>query len=168
MSDIPESEINRKVEVKLTIRGVMMPATTEQRAPAGAAEPAALTRGTDTVPPFPPPPVPGSAKTARSDDETFPEPNSRTDPIQVHTTSSQLFTMTERNITTEHHDRATLPTESPTCQEMTLRPSHMPILPSSSLTKTPQRQRLRFDKYDHFMWRFPQEKHLPKVAAVTF
>ena len=66
------------------------------------------------VPPFPPPTVPGSVNTAQLDDENFPEPNSRTDPIQIHTTSSQIFTMTEGNIPTKHDDRATLPTEIPT------------------------------------------------------
>ena len=68
--------------------------------------------------------------------------------------------MTERNIPTEHDDGATLPTENPNCQWMTARLSYIPILPSSSLTKTPPRQRLRFDNYDHF-------EEIPTRKALT-
>ena len=90
--DIPMTKTNQTDELHHTIRGVITTrATTEHPAPAGIAEPAAVIGGTDTVPPFPPPPFPGSANTARSDDETFPETNSLTDPIQVHTTSSVFY-----------------------------------------------------------------------------
>ena len=102
------------------------------------------------MPPFPPPPKPGSEGTARSDDEYFAEPNLLTDPMQVHITSSQISMMTEPNNPTENDDGATPPTENPICQEITTRRLNIPILPSSSLTKPSPRQRLRFDKYDHF------------------
>ena len=128
MSDIAASENNQKNEVEHTIGGVITPAATKQPAPAGTAEPAAIIRGTDTVPPFSPPPAPGSANKVQPDDDTFPEPDSRTDMTQVHATSSQLFPMTERNIPKEHDDGATLPTEKLTCQGMTMRRLHVSLL----------------------------------------
>ena len=81
MPEVPTTEHNRTDEVQHTIRGVITPATTEQPAPAATAEPPAIIEEADTVPPFPPPPVPGSDDTARSADEIFPEPNHLNDPI---------------------------------------------------------------------------------------
>ena len=69
--EIPMTENKRTDEVQHTIRGVKTPATTEKTALAGTAEPAAIIEGADTVPPFPPPHVPGSDDTARSGDEIF-------------------------------------------------------------------------------------------------
>ena len=100
MPEVPTTEHNRTDEVQQTIRGVITPATTEQPAPAGTAEPAAIMEEADTVPPFPPPPVPGSDDTARSGDENFPEPNYLNDPIQVNATSSWLSPTTERTYPT--------------------------------------------------------------------
>ena len=96
MPEIPTTEHNRTDEVQHKIRGVLTPATTEQPAPAGTAEPAAFTKEADTVPPFPPPPVPGSDETERSDDENFSEPTYLNGPIQLHATSSQQSPTTER------------------------------------------------------------------------
>ena len=64
MPEVPTTEHNRTDEVQHTIRGVITPATTEQPAPAGTAEPAAIIEEADTVLPLPPPPVPGSDETA--------------------------------------------------------------------------------------------------------
>ena len=150
MPEVPKTEHNRTDEVQHTIRGVITPATTEQPAPAGTAEPVAIIEEADTVPPFPPPPVPGSDDTARSADEIFPEPNYLNDPIQVHATSSQLSPTTERTYPTKTDEGAALSTEDPTRHQRMTRQSHIPIAPHSSLTKTPPRQRLRFDSYDHF------------------
>ena len=74
MPEVLTTEHNRTDEVQHTIPGVITPATTVQPAPAATAEPAAIIEEADTVPPFPPPPVPGSEETARSADEYFPEP----------------------------------------------------------------------------------------------
>ena len=51
--EVPTTENNRTDEVQYTIRGVITLATTEQPAPAGTAEPAAIIEGADTVPPYP-------------------------------------------------------------------------------------------------------------------
>ena len=100
--DLPVTKINQTDEVRYSIRGVIStPVATKQPAPAGFPEPDAIIGGSDTVPAFSGPPIPGSANTARLDDETVPEPNSLTDLIQVHTTTSQPFTTTERNNPTE-------------------------------------------------------------------
>ena len=96
MPEVPTTENSRTDEVQHTIRGVIMRATTEQPAPAGTAEPALIIEGADTVPPFPPPPVPGSDETARSADKSFLEPTYLNDTIQVHATSSQQSPTTER------------------------------------------------------------------------
>ena len=160
MPEVPKTEHNRTDEVQHTIRGVITPATTEQPAPAGTAEPAAIIEEADTVPPFPPPPVPGSEDTARSADELFPEPNYLNDPSQVHATSSQLSPTTERTYPTKTDEGAALSTEDPTRHQRMTRQSHIPIAPQSSLTKTPPRQRLRFDSYDHF-------RDIPTRRALT-
>ena len=144
---------NQMDEVHHTISGVKVTSTTtEHAALAGPAKPAAIIGGIDMVPLFSPPPVSESANTARADERTFSEPTffSRTDLIQVYTTSSKLFTTIERNNLMERDDGATLPTEYPTSQSMTTRQSHLLILPSSSLTKTPMRQRPNFDIWDLF------------------
>ena len=160
MPEVPTTEHNRTDEVQHTIRGVITPATTEQPAPAGAAEPTAIIEGTDTVPPFPPPPAPGSDDTARSDDENFPEPTYLNDPIQVHATSSQLSPTTERTYPTKTDEGAALSTKDPTSHQRMTRQSQIPTAPTSSLTKTPPRQRLRFDSYDHF-------RDIPTRRALT-
>ena len=160
MPEVPTTERNRKDEMQHTIRGVTTPATTKQPAPAETAEPAAIIKWTDTVPPFPPPPVPGSDDTARSVDEIFPEPNYLNDPIQVHATSSQLSPTTERTYPTKTDEGAALSTEDPTRHQRMTRQSQIPVAPTSSLTKTPQRQRLRFDSYDHF-------RDIPTRRALT-
>ena len=149
MPEVPTTE-NNTDEVQHTIRGVITPATTEQPAPAGTAEPAAIIEGADTVPPFPPPPVPGSDDTARSGHEFFPQPSHLHDPIQVHATSSQQSPTTERTYPTKHDEGAALSTPDPTRHQRMTRQSQIPIAPHSSLTKIPPRQRLRFDSYDHF------------------
>ena len=114
MPEVPTIEHNRTNEVQHTIRGVITPATTEQPAPAGPAEPAAIIDEADTVPPFPPPPVSGSDETARSDDDNFPEPTYLIDPIQIHATSSQQSRTTERTYPTKNDEGAALSTEDPT------------------------------------------------------
>ena len=157
MPHLPASDINRTDEVQQTIRGVITPTMTEQPAPGGALEPAAFIEGADTVPPFPPPPVPGSDDTVRSDDENFPEPNFLNDPIQAHATRSQHFP-TERTYPTENAEGAASTTEETTRHQRMTRQSQIPIAPNSSLTKTPPRQRLRFDSYDHFR-DIPREEH---------
>ena len=113
MPEVPTTEHNTTDEVKHTIRGVITPATTEQPAPAGPAEPAAIIGEADSVPPFPPPPVSGSGETARSDDDNFLEPTYLNDPIQVHATSFQQST-TERTYPTINDEEAALSTEDPT------------------------------------------------------
>ena len=160
MPEVPTTEHNRTVEVQHTIRGVITPATTEQPAPAGPAEPAAIIEEADTVPPFPPPPVPGSDETARLDDEKFFEPTYLNDPIQVHTTSSQQSPTTERTYPTKNDEGAALSTEDPTRHHWMTRESQILVAPTSSLTKTPPRQRLRFDRYDHF-------RDIPTRRALT-
>ena len=106
MPEVPTTDNNRTDEVQHTIRGVITPATTEQPAPAATEEPAAIIEEADTVLPFPPPPVPGSDETARSDDENFPEPTYLNDPIQVHATSSQQSPTTERTYPTKNDEGA--------------------------------------------------------------
>ena len=160
MPEVPTIEHNRTDEVQRTIRGVITPATTEQPAPAGSAEPTAIIEEADTVPPFPPPPVPGSDETARSDDENFPEPTNLSDPIQVHATSSQQSPTTERTYPTKNDEGAALSTEDPTRHQRMTRQSQIPVAPTSSLTKTPPRQRLRFDRYDPF-------RDIPTRRALT-
>ena len=97
MPEIPTTENKRTDEVHHTIRGIInTPEMTEQPASDGEPEPAVFIEGADTVPPFRPPPVPGSDDTVRSDDEIFPEPAFLNDPIQVHATSSQQSPTTER------------------------------------------------------------------------
>ena len=150
----------RTDEVQHTIRGVITPATTEQPAPAGTAEPAAIIEGADTVRQFPPPPVPGSDDTVRSDDENFPEPAYLNDPIQVHATSSQQSPTTEQPYPTKNDEGAALSTEDPTRHQRMTRQSQIPIAPTSSLTKTLPRQKLRFDRYDHF-------RDIPTRRALT-
>ena len=87
--DFPMTKNNQTDEVHHTIRGVLTtPGTTEQPAPAGTAEPAAIIGGTDTVPRFPPLPVLASVNTARLDHETFSEPVSRTEPGTHHKLSA--------------------------------------------------------------------------------
>ena len=96
--NFPMATNNQMDEVHHTISGVIITSTTtEHAAPAGPAKPAANIGGIDTVPPFSPPPVTESANTKRADERIFSEPTffSRTDLIQVYTTSSQLFTTTE-------------------------------------------------------------------------
>ena len=89
MPEVPTTDNNRTDEVHHTIIGVITtPEMKEQPAPDGEPESAAFIEGADTVPPFPPPPVPGSDDTVRPDDENFPEPTYPNDPIQVHATSS--------------------------------------------------------------------------------
>ena len=158
MPEVPTIEHNRTDEVQHTIRGVIMPATTEQPALAGPAEPAAIIEEADTVLPFPPPPVPRSDETARSDDGIFLEPTYLNDPIQVHATSSQQSPTAERTYPTKNDEGAALSTEDPTRHHRMTRQSQIPVAPTSSLTKTPPRQRLRFDRYDHF-GTFPREEH---------
>ena len=98
MLEIPTTGINRTDEVHHTRRGIInTPEITEQPAPDGEPEPAVFTEGADTVPPFPPPPLPGSDDTVRSDDENFPEPTYLNDPIQVHATSSHLNNLRRPN-----------------------------------------------------------------------
>ena len=106
MPEVPTTEHNRTDEVQHTKGGVVTPATTEQPAPAGTAEPAAIIEEADTVPPFPPPPVTGSDETVRSDDENFPEATYLNDPIQVHATSSQQSPTTERTYPTKNDEGA--------------------------------------------------------------
>ena len=90
MPEVPKTENNRTDEVHHMIRRIITtPETTEQPAPDGEPVPAAFIEGADTLLPFPPPPVPGSGHTLRSDNENFPEPTYLNDPIQVHVTSSQ-------------------------------------------------------------------------------
>ena len=139
MPEVLTTENNRTDEVQLTLRGVITPATTGQPAPNGDAEPAAFTEGAVTVPPFPPPPVPGSDDTARSGDEIFPEPKYLNDPIQVHATSSQQSPTTERTYPTKNDEGAALSTQDPTRHQRMTRQSQIPIAPSSSLPKTPPR-----------------------------
>ena len=150
MPEVATTEQNRTDEVQHTIRGVITPATTEQPAPAGPAEPTAFIEEADTVPPFSPPAVPGSDETARSEDENYPEPTYLSDPIQVHATSSQQSPTTERTYPTKTDEGAALSTEDPTRYQRMTRQSQIPDAPTSSLTKTPPRQRLRIDRYDHF------------------
>ena len=114
MPEVPTTKHNRTDEVQHTIRVVITPVTTEQPAPAGTAEPAAIIKEADTVPPFPPPPVPESDETARSDDENFAEPTYLNDPIQVHATSSQQSLTTERTYPTKND-------EGPHCRRKILR-----------------------------------------------
>ena len=102
------------------------------------------------MPPFPPPPVPVSDETERSDDENFPEPTYLNDPIQVHATSSQQSPTAERTYPTKNDEGGALSTEDPTRHQRMTRQSQIPVAPTSSLTKPPPRQRLRFDRYDHF------------------
>ena len=160
MPAVPTNEHNRIDEVQYTIPVVITPATTEQPAPAGTAEPAANIEEADTVPPFPPPPVPGSDGTARSNDEDFLEPTYLNDPIQVDATSSQQSPTTERTYLTKNDQGAALSTEDPTRHQQMTRQSQIPVAPTSSLTKTPPRQRLRFDRYDHF-------RDIPTRRALT-
>ena len=161
MPEVPTTEINRTDEVHHTIRGIIpTPEMTEQPAPDGEPAPAAFIEGADTVRPFPPPPVPGSDDTARSDDENFPEPIHLNDPIQVHSTSSQPSPPTERTYPTKDDEGVALSTEDPTRHQRMTRQSQIPIAPTSSLTKTPPRQRLRFDRYDHF-------RDIPTRRALT-
>ena len=160
MPEVPTTEYNRTDEVQHTIRGVITPATTEQPALAGPAEPAAIVEEADTVPPFPPPPVPGSDETARSDDDNFPEPTYLNDPIQVHATSSQQSPTAERTYPTKNDEGAALSAEDPTRHHRMTRQSQKPVAPTSSLTKTPPRQRLGFDRYDHF-------RDIPTRRALT-
>ena len=51
-------------------------------------------------------------------------------------------------------------TEDPTRHQRMTRKSQKPIVPTSSLTETPPRQRLRFDSYDHF-------RDIPTRGALT-
>ena len=132
MPEVPTTDSNRTDEVQHTIRGVITPATTEQPAPAGTAEPAAVIEEADTVPPFPPPPVPGSDETARLDDENFPEPTHLNDPIQIQATSSQQSPTTERTYPTKTDEGAALSTEDPTRHQRMTRQSQIPIAPHSS------------------------------------
>ena len=150
MPEVPTTENNRTDEVQHTIRGVLAPATTGQPAPNRDAEPAAFIEEAGTVPPFPPPPVPGSDDTARSRDEVFPEPNYLNDPIQVNATSSQQSPTTERTYPTKNDEGAALTTKDPTRHQRMTRQSQTHIEPTSSLTKTLPRKRPRFDGYDHF------------------
>ena len=155
MPEVPTTENNRTDEVHHTIRGIITtPEMTEQPAPDGEPEPAAFIEGADTVPPFPPPPVPGS------DDENFPEPTYLNDPIEVHATSSQQSPTTERTGPTKNNEGAALSTEDRTRHHRMTRQSQIPIAPTSSLAKTPPRQRLRFDSYDHF-------RDIPTRRALT-
>ena len=160
MPEVRTTEHKRTDEVQHTIRSVITPATTEQPAPAGTAEPAAIIEEADTVSPFPRPPVPGSGETARSDDENFPKPTYLNDPIQVHATSSQQSPTTERTYSTKNDEGAALSTEDPTRHQRMTRQSQIPVAPTSSLTKTPPRQRLRFDRYDNF-------RDIPTRRALT-
>ena len=150
MPELPTTENSRTVEVQHTRRGVITPATTRQPAPNGDAELAAFIEGAGTVPPFPPPPVPRSDDTVRSGDEIFPEPNYLNEPIQVHATSSQQSPTTERTYPTKNDEGAALAPQDPTRHQRMTRQSQLPIAPTSSLPKTPPRERLRFDRYDHF------------------
>ena len=151
MLEVPTTDNNRTVEVHHTIRGIITtPEMTEQPAPDGEPEPAVFIVGADTVPPFPPPPVPGSDDTVRLDDENFPEPTYLSDPIQVHATSSQQSPTTERTYPTKNDEGAAFSAKDPSRHQRMTRQSQIPIAPHSSLTKTPPRQRLRFDRYDHF------------------
>ena len=96
MPEVPTTENNRTDEGHHTIRGIITtPEMAEQPAPDGEPEPAVFIEGAYTVPTFPPPPVPGSGDTVRSDDENFPKPAHLNDPIQVHATSSQPSPTTE-------------------------------------------------------------------------
>ena len=167
MPEVPTTEHNRTDEVQHTIRGVITPATTEQPAPAGTAEPAAFIEEADTVPPFPPPPVPGSDETARSDDEKCLEPTFLNDPIQVHATSFQQFPTTERTYPTKIDEGAALSAEDPTRHQRMTRQSQISVAPISSLKKTPPRQRLRFDRYDHF-WVIPTRRALTERGYYEF
>ena len=160
MPEVPTTENNRTDEVQHTIRGVKTPATTGQPAPDGDAEAGACIEGAGTVPPFPRPPVPGSDDTARSGDENFPKPSNLNDPIQLHATSSQQPPTTERTYPIKIDEGAALSTEDPTRHQRMTRHSQIPIALHSSLTKTPPRQRLRFDCYDHF-------RDIPARRALT-
>ena len=102
------------------------------------------------MPPFPPPPVAGSDDTVRSDKESFPEPTYLNDPIQVHATISRQSPTTKRTYPTKNDEGAALTTEDSTRHQRMTRQSQISIAPHSSLTKTPPRQRLRFDSNDHF------------------
>ena len=159
LPEVPTTEHNRIDEMQHTIRGVITPATTQQPVPAAIAEPAAIIEEADTEPPFPPPPVPGSDETPRSDDEIFPEPNYLNDPSQVHATSCQLSDdrtnlsyknwrggriVDERSYASSTDDQTVANTCCTYC----------------SLTKTKPRHRLRFDSYDHF-------RDTPTRRAVT-
>ena len=144
MPEVPTTENYRTDEVQHTIRGVLTPATTGQPAPNGDAEPAAFIEGAGTVPLFPPPPVPGSDDRARSGDENFPEPTYLKDPIQVHATSLQQSPTTERTYPTKNGEGAALSTKDPTRHQRMTRQSQIPIAPTTSITKTPPRQRLRY------------------------
>ena len=64
MPEVPTTENNRTDEVHHTIRGIVNTREmTAQPAPDGELEPAVFIEGAYTVPPFPPPPVPGSDDT---------------------------------------------------------------------------------------------------------
>ena len=104
----------------------------------------------ETVPPLPPPPVHGSDDTGRSDDEKFPESAYLNDPIQVQATSSQQSPTTERTYPTKKDEGPALSTDDPTRHQRMTRQSQTPIASHRSLTKTPPRQRLKFDSYDLF------------------
>ena len=51
-------------------------------------------------------------------------------------------------------------TEDPTRHQRMTRQSQIPVAPNSSITKTQPRQRLRFDRYDHF-------RDIPTRRALT-
>ena len=150
-----------------TIRGVLTAATTRQPAPNGDAEPPAFIEGAGTVAPFPPPHVPGSDDTARSGDENFPQTIYLNDPIQVHATSSQQCPTTERTYSTKNDEGAALSTDDPTRHQRMTRQSQIPIAPTTSLTKTPPPQRLRFDSYDNFR-DIPTRKALTEGGCYEF
>ena len=136
MPEVPTTEHKRTDEVHRTIRGIITtPEMTEQPAPDGEPEPVVFIEGADTVPPFSPPPVPGSDDTVRSDDEKFLEPTYLNDPIQVHATSSQQSPTTERTYPTKNDEGAALSTEDPTRHQRITRQSQIPFAPHSSLIK---------------------------------
>ena len=60
-----------------------------------------------------------------------------------------------------------VPTKNPIGLGITTKRSRVPILPTSSLTKTPPRQRLRFDNYDHFR-EIPTRKALTECGYYDF
>ena len=64
------------------------------------------------------------------------------------------------NLSYKNDEGAALSTKDPTRHQRMTRQSQIPIASTTSLTKTPPRQRLRFDSYDHF-------RDIPTRRALT-